>query len=271
MTLWPRAVRLQLRRMFVQGKLLVSTSSVLFFELSKNVSDSFSFLPGRNANSCPRRARTVTTSVRFSTKAIYRTRTSTVTQYSKTVTSTKTVSIAKKSARENKRELEEHRDRLDVGGFSADLAGAAAAEGSSLMSPLEKLEPLMKRNNCPVCPSTVKLETKAGSRSGGQPCCPAVKTIFKTRTRTATTFKTVKSTVKGGIKTVTKTAYFQNVVGRVYVDVDNNGIYSSPPDIALSNSEVALVLVGKNNSSSTAAAVSSSTARPKRATARALD
>jgi len=152
------------------------------------------------------------------------------------------------------------------------------------------LETRQARNLCPVCPAGAVVSSgKTSGGSNIVYCCPAVKvgsrsrksdrpnilTLFckvitKTATRrvTSTRRKTVKTT-----RTVfrTQTVIFSDISGRLFCelpgtdlptgqkclfrlpldDVDNNGVYNSPPDTPIANAQLLLVAVSSGASTST--------------------
>jgi hypothetical protein len=95
---------------------------------------------------------------------------------------------------------------------------------------------LFPRHVCMACPINVKINHASSTSNNGGAlvkfCCPAIKTVTKTRGRTLT-------------RTLTKTVAKKSVTikGRAYYDLDNNLAYNNPPDIPIAKTRI-LIIVG---------------------------
>ena len=105
----------------------------------------------------------------------------------------------------------------------------------------------LERHLCARCPSGVSV-LSAGKNNGGALgfCCPKRKTkvVRKTKTVTAVVRKT---------KTTTITSTFTpNVLsGVLFLDNNNDGVYTSPPDVLLNNTKISIVIRSRGNATTT--------------------
>lgn len=132
--------------------------------------------------------------------------------------------------------------------FSKDEAAALANEqepdiDSSSQLLQDSHRQLLARHLCPVCPIGVAVLSESAAKSNGgsfRPCCKArptvVKTVTKHRTVTAKKTKTQQVT-----KTVSITATVsQKVNGRLFKDINGNGVYDAGTDTVIPFTRVVL-------------------------------
>lgn len=128
--------------------------------------------------------------------------------------------------------------------ISFEESGPAVSTAEPAVSGVDRETRLFARHVCPVCP-----EAAADSQNGRhnvQYCCPARSTVTakKTRRITSTIKKSRTTTIlKTSTKTITSTVLVNNVTGRLFQDMDGNGIFNAPPDAPVGNTPVALVFV----------------------------
>ncbi|KAI9008695.1 hypothetical protein DFJ74DRAFT_739389 [Hyaloraphidium curvatum] len=105
-----------------------------------------------------------------------------------------------------------------------------ADDDSALAYEVSEGPRLWARHLCPRCPagrsamSVAQAIARGIAASNAQLCCPARKTVTRTRTRTVARIP------------------LATIAGRIWNDLDSNGMFSSPPDTPLGNARIQLLV-----------------------------
>lgn len=202
-----------LREKDVDGRLLVRICTDLVTNPESKTSDSRRVL----LKSCPKRDSIPV--IQTTVKHLLVTKKLTSTVLKTVYTSTRTVTRATGGAATPVRRSQMLVAEKDTVSASSDLGSLELANPEPQQKAnKETIIALARRNLCPRCPPDSLLSTS------GSPCCPARKTITKTRTRFSTSM--VKVTTVRTIRAVATKVVFgrvQDVTGRLYFDLDAVG------------------------------------------------